>query len=76
MQLTPSHEFTVIIGDRSMREGGYDPSCRFGQFNVDIIHYAPVCLNSLLYRMELDMAKIQKLLGNSDTKKWEVTRYL
>jgi len=29
-------------GDRSMREGGFDPSCKFGQFNVDIVHYAPV----------------------------------
>ena len=36
-------------GDRSMRESGFDPSNRFGQFNVDIIHYNPVCLNSLLY---------------------------
>ena len=39
-------------GDRSMRESGFDPSNRFGLFNVDVIHYAPVCLNTLLYRME------------------------
>jgi alpha,alpha-trehalase len=38
-------------GDRSMRESGFDPSSRFGALNVDVIHYAPVCLNSLLYIM-------------------------
>jgi alpha,alpha-trehalase len=50
-------------GDRSMRESGFDPSNRFGQFNIDIIHYNPVCLNSLLYIMETDMAAIQTELG-------------
>ena len=45
-------------GDRSMRESGFDPSDRFGKFNVDIIHYNPVCLNSLLYVMERDSAGI------------------
>ncbi|MCT7992873.1 trehalase family glycosidase [Laspinema olomoucense] len=52
-------------GDRSMRESGFDPSNRFGPFNIDIIHYAPVCLNALLYRMEQDIAKILTILGNS-----------
>ena len=51
-------------GDRSMRESGFDPSNRFGPFNVDIIHYDPVCLNSLLYLMETDAAEISKILGN------------
>ena len=51
-------------GDRSMRESGFDPSNRFGPFSVDIIHYAPVCLNSLLYQMEADAAAIAKILGN------------
>jgi len=50
-------------GDRSMRESGFDITNRFGPFSADIIHYAPVCLNSLLYQMELDMAQIQKILG-------------
>jgi alpha,alpha-trehalase len=50
-------------GDRSMRESGFDPSNRFGPFNTDIIHYAPVCLNALLYRMELEIAEIYTLLG-------------
>jgi alpha,alpha-trehalase len=45
-------------GDRSMRESGFDPSNRFGPFNIDIIHYNPVCLNSLLYLMEMQTAEI------------------
>ena len=59
-------------GDRSMRESGFDPSNRFGQFNVDIIHYDPVCLNSLLYLMEKQTAQILKELGrDSDAPVWE-----
>ncbi|HTA43061.1 MAG TPA: trehalase family glycosidase [Bryobacteraceae bacterium] len=45
-------------GDRSMRESGFDPSGRFGPFSVDIIHYNPVCLNSLLYLMESETAEL------------------
>ena len=45
-------------GDRSMRESGFDPSNRFGPFNIDIIHYDPVCLNSLLYLSEIQTAEI------------------
>ncbi len=52
-------------GDRSMRESGFDPSNRFGPFNVDIIHYDPVCLNSLLYLMETDTAEILRILGSA-----------
>jgi alpha,alpha-trehalase len=52
-------------GDRSMRESGFDPSSRFGPFNADIVDYAPVCLNVLLFRMEEDAARIHTTLGNS-----------
>ena len=52
-------------GDRSMRESGFDPSNRFGALNVDVIHYAPVCLNTLLFVMEEDAAKIMDTLGDS-----------
>ena len=45
-------------GDRAMRESGFDPSGRFGPFSVDIIHYNPVCLNSLLYLMESETAEL------------------
>ena len=52
-------------GDRSMRESGFDPSNRFGPFNIDIIHYDPVCLNSLLYLMETDAAEIMRMTGRA-----------
>jgi alpha,alpha-trehalase len=48
-----------------MRESGFDPSNRFGPFSIDIIHYVPVCLNSLLYQMELDTAEILTTLGKT-----------
>jgi alpha,alpha-trehalase len=53
------------IGDRSMRESGFDPSNRFGPLNIDIIHYTPVCLNTLLYRMEMEAAEIFTILDKS-----------
>jgi alpha,alpha-trehalase len=46
------------VGDRSMRESGFDPSDRFGPFGVDVIHYAPVCLNVLLAVLERDLAEL------------------
>jgi alpha,alpha-trehalase len=66
-QLTP----LFYTGDRSMRESGFDPSNRFGPFNIDIIHYDPVCLNSLLYLMETDTAEIMTTLGRPrDARIW------
>jgi len=58
-QLTP----LFYKADGTMRESGFDPSYRFGAFNTDILNYAPVCLNSLLYKMELDLGKIDGILG-------------
>jgi alpha,alpha-trehalase len=59
-------------GDRSMRESGFDPSDRFGPFSIDIIHYNPVCLNSLLYVMETQSAEILRLLDRpGDAAVWE-----
>jgi alpha,alpha-trehalase len=59
-------------GDRSMRESGFDPSNRFGPFSVDIVSYAPVCLNSLLYMMERDRAEIARLLeGAAEARAWD-----
>jgi alpha,alpha-trehalase len=58
-------------GDRSMRESGFDPSSRFGALNVDVIHYVPVCLNTLLYIMEDDAARIMEQLGDpAAAKTW------
>ncbi len=62
------------LGDRAMRESGYDPSDRFGPFNVDVIHYLPVDLNCLLYRYELDAAEICGLLGEGPEAGEWVTR--
>jgi alpha,alpha-trehalase len=60
-------------GDRSMRESGFDPSNRFGPFSVDIVHYAPVCLNSLLYQMELDAGTIMETLEDeAAARRWRV----
>ena len=58
-------ELTALYykGDRSMRESGFDPSNRFGPFGADAIHYLPVCLNALLYRMEVEAAEIATLVG-------------
>jgi alpha,alpha-trehalase len=59
-------------GDRAMRESGFDPSFRFGPFDGGTHHYAPVCLNSLLYRYERDMAHFAHLLGKpEDALKWD-----
>jgi alpha,alpha-trehalase len=52
-------------GDRAMRESGFDTSFRFGAFSGSTHQFAPVCLNSLLYRYELDMAAFSKELGRS-----------
>jgi alpha,alpha-trehalase len=52
-------------GDRAMRESGFDTSFRFGPFSGSTDHYAPVCLNSLLYKYERDMAHFATLLGHT-----------
>jgi alpha,alpha-trehalase len=58
-------------GDRSMRESGFDVSFRFGPFSADTHHYAPICLNSLLYKSEKDLEHISELLGKTDdARKW------
>jgi alpha,alpha-trehalase len=60
------------VADRSMRESGYDPSDRFGPFNAGVLDFDPVCLNSLLYRMERDTAEILRALGDGDAAgAWE-----
>ncbi|HXC96447.1 MAG TPA: trehalase family glycosidase [Edaphobacter sp.] len=53
-------------GDRAMRESGFDTSFRFGPFSGSTEDYAPVCLNSLLYKYERDMEHFAQLLGRAD----------
>jgi alpha,alpha-trehalase len=58
-------------GDRAMRESGFDPSFRWGPFDGSTHHYAPVCLNSLLYKAEMDLAEMATMLNKpADAKKW------
>jgi len=60
------------VGDRAMRESGFDPSFRFGAFSGATHHYAPVCLNSLVYRYERDLEHIAHLLANpKDAAHWD-----
>ena len=60
------------IGDRAMRESGFDPSNRFGPFSGNTEQFAPVCLNSLLYRYERDLEHLAHILGKpADAAKWE-----
>jgi alpha,alpha-trehalase len=60
------------LGDRAMRESGFDPSFRFGPFDGATHHYAPVCLNSLLYRYERDMEHLALLLGKpTEAQRWK-----
>jgi alpha,alpha-trehalase len=58
-------------GDRAMRESGFDISFRFGPFGAETHHYAPVCLNSLLYKTEKDLEWMSEVLDRSnDSEKW------
>jgi alpha,alpha-trehalase len=58
-------------GDRSMRESGFDVSFRFGPYSADTHHFAPVCLNNLLYKTENDLEQMSIMLGRrDDARKW------
>ena len=73
-------------GDRAMRESGFDTSFRFGPYSGWTHHDAPVCLNSLLYKYELDLAWMAEQLkrpdeakrwrGMAETRKAAINRYL
>src|SRR3984893_3678458 len=53
-------------GDRSMGESGFGVTFRFGSFGTETHHYAPVCLNSLLYKTETDLEQMSILLGRPE----------
>jgi len=54
-----------------MRESGFDIAFRFGPYGAATHHYAPVCLNSLLFKTEKDLQTISRLLGKaSDEAEW------
>jgi alpha,alpha-trehalase len=67
ISLTPDY----YKGDRSMRESGFDISFRFGPYGAATHHYAPICLNSLLYKTEKDLQAMAEILGRKDeSQKW------
>jgi alpha,alpha-trehalase len=50
-------------GDRALRESGYDITFRFGPYGAGTTDYAPVELNSLLYKAETDLEWMSRKLG-------------
>ncbi len=59
-------------GDRAMRESGFDVSFRFEPYSAATHHFAPVCLNSLLYKTEMDLARMSEILGHKEeAAKWK-----
>src|SRR5580658_9243287 len=68
VKLTPDY----YKGDRSMRESGFDISFRFGPYGAATQHYAPVCLNSLLFKTERDLEEMSRLLGkDAEAADWK-----
>ena len=58
-------------GDRATRESGFDISFRFGPYGAGTHHFAPVCLNSLLYKTEKDLEQMARLLGHTrEAQQW------
>lgn len=67
------HRLTAdyYLGDRAMRESGFDTDFHFGPWGGSTHHYAGVGLNSLLYRYERDLEAFAKELGNTaDAGRW------
>jgi len=59
-------------GDRSMRESGFDISFRFEPYGAATHHFAPVCLNSLLYKTENDLEEMSRLLDKTaQAEQWK-----
>lgn len=52
----------AYTGDRALRESGFDITARFGPAGVGAAYHLPVCLNTLLWRMERDLATIYETL--------------
>jgi alpha,alpha-trehalase len=62
------HRLTAdyYLGDRAMRESGFDVNFHFGPFAGSTHHFAPVGLNSLLYQYELDLRYFATRLGKAE----------
>jgi alpha,alpha-trehalase len=70
---TDSLTLSAYKDDRTVRESGFDLTGRFGPCGMGIRDFAPVCLNTLLWRMEKDIAEIRRLLDASpqSIEHWE-----
>jgi alpha,alpha-trehalase len=51
--------------DRTVRESGFDLTHRFGFCGLQSLDYLPVCLNTLLWVMEQDIAAIRRKLESA-----------
>ena len=60
--------------DRTVRESGFDLTHRFGFCGLQARDFLPVCLNTLLWVMEKDIAAIRRLLESSPESiaRWEL----
>ena len=59
------------LGDRAMRESGFDTNFHFGPYGGTTHHYAGVGLNSLLYRYERDLHDFALQLGKvAEAQHW------
>jgi alpha,alpha-trehalase len=59
------------LGDRAMRESGFDTNFHFGPYGGTTHHYAGVGLNSLLYRYERDLHDFALQLGKvAEAQQW------
>lgn len=57
--------------DRSMRASGFDPTGHWGYGGLGCMVHAPVCLNTLLYRMESDLRAMADMLDiPGDAESW------
>jgi alpha,alpha-trehalase len=56
--------------DRAMRASGFDSSDLFGAFGSETTQFNPVGLNSFLHQMELDIAEISEICGQSNPSYW------
>ncbi len=61
------------VNDRTCRESGFDLSHRFGFCGLDSRSYVPVCLNTLLWCQERDIATMHILLESPapTVNQWE-----
>ncbi|KTD09367.1 trehalase family glycosidase [Legionella jamestowniensis] len=69
-----ANQLTALFykADRTVRESGLDITEKYGPFSAGILDYAPVDLNTLLYKMEEEAGEINRILNNySAAKVWE-----